>query len=315
MSELIGRIARINALENGKGLQHLLNEAYKIFGNPAILFNMEYELIACTENVVTDDFLWNELVENGVFSSETIYFFKKEAFHDTAASSKAIALLTSDNLKYDRFYGRVLNSDNSTVIDLIVIACFEPFCDEDPEAVEALRMKLSKEISAIEYYWQYGVFYHQNLIQNLIDKHFDDRIIFSDHVANLYEGLKTNLYVVVADVGKCSSANKSPEYFRDLFKKTQAEFKYAVYSDYIVIIVSTEEAALNINRDLSKLVLLFEDNNLYAGISGRFENLFDIREHYNEAVDSLKQGLDAGHSGRVFPYDDIASVNKHGNSA
>lgn len=300
MYDAAGQIERIMSLENGKGLQFLLNESYKIFGNPSLLLNMEYELVACTEHIATDDCLWNELIENGSFSNETIAFFKSEDFHDTVASAKTIALLQSDKLKYDRFYGRILNCDNNTVIDLIMIACYEPFGDDTPLAFEAFREKVSKEISVNNYYRMYGNIYHESIIRKLLDNSIEDRIIYSNHVANLYEGLKANLFVAVADVSQHNSMNSGLDDFRDLCKKTQPEFKYAVYSEYIVIIISTEDTELNVEKDLSELIMLFENDNVYAGISGRFENLFDLQKHYQEAVKALRRGLAANNQHRIL---------------
>lgn len=291
MSESNKKIAQINALVNGRGLQYLLNEAYKIFGNPALLFNMEYELLAYTENVVADDWCWNEIVSRGVFCKDSIAFFKEEGFIDAAANTKDIAFLTSDKLEYDRYYGRITNSDHRTVVDLIITACYEPFDENTPAAVEALCRKLSKEISANKFYQRYGVTYHETLMRKLMNKDIDDKIIYSDHVANLYEGLKANIYVAVTEVGKCTKAFGDLEDLRDLFKRIQPEFTYAVYDHYLIILMSTDEERLKINVLLNILAAFFKENNLYAGISSRFDNLYKLRTHFDEAVEALTNGL------------------------
>ncbi|MDR1132354.1 MAG: hypothetical protein LBL15_08045, partial [Oscillospiraceae bacterium] len=283
MMKSASRNEQIRSLENGHGLQYLLNAAYQITGNPVVLFDMEYKLLACTENIVTDDPLWNELVETGVFSDETIAFFKNECFVDTVASAKTIALLRSDKLPYDRLYGRVFNSDSSTVADLVMVAC-TPLEEDDPAAFEVFCEKLSGEIRTSAFYRQYGILYHETLICKLLDGDTDDKVIYSDHLANLYEGLKTNLFAAVADVSKCPAKNRGPEAFRDELKKMNPEFKYAVYAGYIVMIISADDPDLSAERHLGQLGVFFERNNIYAGISRRFDNLFDLRKYYDEAV-------------------------------
>lgn len=304
MSESTRQIEQINSLESGKGLQYLLNESYKILENPLVLFNMEYKLLSYSRDIVTDDWIWNEIVENGIFSNKTIEFFKDADFLDTAASTKSIALLTSANLKYDRLYGRIFNSDNSTVADLVLMASNRPFRDDDPIVFEALCEKISNEVSASEFYQQYGVAYHETLICELLGSHIADKIIYSDHVANLYEGLKANLFVAVVDTSKCNIKNNSLENYRDLFKRMQPELKYAIYSNYIVIIVSTDDMALDVTKDFIKLSELFEQSNIYAGVSNSFENLFDLRKYYKEAVDALTRGLESNCCKRIFLYND-----------
>jgi hypothetical protein len=305
MTKSARRKERIRHLENGHGPGYLLNEAYKILGNPLVLFDMEYRLLACTENIATDDPLWNEIVGTGSFGSETIEFFKNECFLDTVAGAKTIALLRSDKLQYDRLYGRVCNSDGSTVSDLVMVVCHKPMEEHDPVAFEALCDKLSKEIGASEYYQQYGILYHEALICKLLDGGANDKVIYSDHLANLYEGMKTSLFVGVVDISGCTDKNSGPTEFRNIFKKMEPGLKYAVYANYIVIIMSTDDTKPSAEKAMGKLGVLFERNNIYAGVSSRFENMFVLRNHYDEAVHALEHGLRSNRRQRIFPYDMI----------
>jgi hypothetical protein len=305
MTKPDGQTGRTGRLEKGHAPRQLLNEAYKALGNPLVLFDMRYRLLACTENIITDDPLWNELVGTGTFSSETIAFFKEECFQDTVAGAETIALLKSDRLPYDRLYGRIRNRDGSTVCDLVMVACRRPLEERDPAAFEAFCAKLSKEIGSSDYYRQYGILYHEALIRELLDGGAGDKVTYSDHIANLYEGMETNLFVGVADTGGCADQNGGLDALRNMLKEMEPGLKYAVYGNRIVILTSAEDTGPNVERTLGTLGGFFERNDICAGISSRFENMFALRKYYDEAVRALEHGLRNGRRQRIFPYDAI----------
>jgi len=84
-------------------------------------------------------------------------------------------------------------------------------------------------------------------------------------------GLGDNLYLAVADIPEYDSKYTQFEYFRNLFKRTQPEYNYFIYSNYILIVASTDDAALNVKKDFCKLGKLFSEHNIHAEISSRFE--------------------------------------------
>jgi len=56
----MAKMEQIKALENGKGIQYLLNSAYKIFNNPLFMIDSDYNMIAITD-VPVDEPNWIEL--------------------------------------------------------------------------------------------------------------------------------------------------------------------------------------------------------------------------------------------------------------
>jgi hypothetical protein len=44
----------------------------------------------------------------------------------------------------------------------------------------------------------------------------------------------------------------------------------------------------------------FEQNNLFAGVSGSFENLYELREYYDKSLALLKEGLKQNCAKHIF---------------
>lgn len=295
------KLEQIKSLQLGGGFQFLVNEAYRILGNPVIMHDMEYKVIAYTENIVTDDPIWNEFVMTGTVSRERLEFYKNEKFLEEAANAEKVAFLSSDKLKYDRMLGKLFNGDNLQ-IGIAAIEGHKPFSDDTQELFACFLDILEREIAKNEHFLKYGQEYQESLVAKLIDGGIDDKGIYAAHVESIYTNLKDCLFVAVADITQCEPAHTEPSYFRDLFKRAQPAFKYAVYGKYVLILLSFDNAVLDVKTDLGKLDGLFKQHNLFVGISSCFDNLYDLRKYYLEAVAALHSGMKGSGDQRFFLY-------------
>jgi len=294
---------QLKTLENGKGVQYILDEAYKILGNPLLAHDMEYKLFAHNKDAVNDDPIWNELTTNGTVDLNRLEFYKSETFFDMAAYAEKVTFLPSDRLKYDRIFGKLFTRNQIQIGCVVIHACDKPFENSDIELFKIVCDILNKELSESEYYQNYGQAYMETLVGKLIGDRIDSKLLYTAHIESIYTGLKENIRLAVADISESDPTFNRLVIFRDLFKRTEASFKYAIYSNYIVILMNSDSEAFHIKQDLHKLYRIFEQNNIYAGISNRFENLFELSRYYNEAIAALKHGLKTNGSQRIFPYD------------
>lgn len=276
---------KIGSIKNGNGIQYILNEAYKILGNPILIQDMEYKLIDCNKNILVNDPIWVEFISTGTVSNNWLEFFKNECFIESAANTKKVAFLISDNLKYPRIYGKLFNKDKLQVGCACMVAYNKPFEDHDPEIFEMICDTISEEFGRIESYQKYGQMYFEILIKELIHG-IKDKELYAAHIESIYMHLKNNIYLAVVDFSKCNSEHNSLEYYRDLFKHIYPSFKYAIYLNYIIIIISTDNNYY-IKKELRCLKKIFEKDNIYAGVSSCFYNLYELPKYYNEAIDKL----------------------------
>lgn len=297
---------RLKKIKSGRGIQHVLNKVYEILENPIAMYDLtEYKLLACAEGIVTDDSFLNELIAQGAFSKTTLEYCKEELWFDTVANEDIVAFIDSGTLKYDRIVGKLFNKDNILVAGLIVVACDKPFEDGDLELVKIVCKIISKELGKSEFYENYGQEFRETLVRKLIEGSIQDKGYFTPYVADIYSGLEPNLYLAVADITQCDPTYTKLTYFRDLFKRKQSDCKYFVYSNYIVMIISTNEETFDLKKDLKKLSAIFAENDICVGISSCFDNLFILQKHYKEAVIALHDGQITNCDQRIFLFDEI----------
>jgi len=305
MMNLKDKKAQLERLNRGC-IRHILNSAYRILGNPIVLYDTSYNLLAFTEGIVTDDRLWNELTTIGTFSHETVDFFNTENFILSYAESEVVALMQSDKLKYDRMNGKLFDKDNVQLGDICVVACGKPFEEGDGELIVFLCEILSVELQNSEFYQKIERVYQESLFDDFIEGNIKDSDIVKNRVKEMRSELKPNLYLAVVDTTQYEHTNTHLAYFRDLFRKLQPEYKYYIHLNNIVIIISTDYAMLSVKRDLDKLNGFFEKYNIRAGISRGFCDLYELKEYFRQAINALNYGLKSRRKQQFFNYDDFS---------
>lgn len=280
---------QLKMIENGKGIQHILDAAYRILGNPILIHDMDYKVIAYNENE-TDDPIWNEFMATGMVGHDRLVFYRDECFFEMAANAKKITFLLSDKLKYDRLFGKLFTKGKIQIGCACLTETDKPFEDDDQELFEMVCDILNEEFFISEFYQNYGQIYMETLIALLVEDNIEDRLIYTATIESLYIGLKSFLRLAVVEISQCDPTHTKLTYFRDLFKQEQPDYKYAVYSNYILIIMSFDSITSNMG-DLINLNTLFKQNNMRIGISNSFEKIFDLPKHYREAINALNHDL------------------------
>ena len=300
----MSKLTEIKALEKGRGIQYLLDAAYKIFQNPIAIFDTNYDLKVYAD-AASDDPLWNELISTGTFSMKTQEFFAKECFTEDVANANKLVILKSSKLKHDRILGYIFNRDNIKVALIVMVGLDTLSGPEDMAAFEELADKITVEIHDDNYFTAYGTAYHEAVIVKLLDRDIKDPIIYTPHVQIFLDGFEDYLCVAVVDIMKNASGTEGSlqdrlVYFKNLLAERYRSFKYAIYSGYLVMIMSSKHTDFYQVQFFTRDDNPFEQNNLFVGISSSFENPYELREYYDEAVTALINGIDKNNGQRVF---------------
>jgi hypothetical protein len=276
--------------------QRILDTAYRLIGNPIVLIDTSYNLLARTENTVSDDPLWNELVDMGRFSHETVDFFNTAGFIQAVAGSDVVSCLKSDSLKYDRACGKFFDRDGIQLGDIVVVACYRPFETADFEKIILTCELISEDIRRDVFHMTESVFGGE-IIDSLLSSRADER------VSSLRAELKPNIHVAVADVSVYEHTLSHLAYFRDVFSRLQTECRYFVHLNNIVILIGTDGEALRVERDMGALNDFFTRYQVFVGVSGAFRELSEFRARYTQALEALNHGMAQSGGRHVFKYD------------
>ena len=301
----MGKLEQVQALENGKGIQYLLNAACKIFYNPMYTIDIDYNVIAFTD-VPVDDPVWNEIVTQGTYSMESQELLAKERFIENVSNANKSIILKSDAFQYARLVNLFSNRDNIAAGIVVMYDCNAPFDDECVAAFEIFTDKITNEIKNYDYFTMLAMTFYEDKINLLLDKSVKNPFLFNPQAQVLYNNFDDYLYVAVVSVERnniLEHVHRSRlAYFKSLLKTKYPSFKYSVYSDYIVMLMSSKHRSFYSASFFSAYAGLFEQNGLFMGISGSFENMYEMRVYYDQAVAALTNGLASTKDMRVFLY-------------
>ena len=299
MARTMTKLRQVKNLKNGQGIRYLLDAAKTIFNNPIFTIDMNHKLIALTDCAV-DDPVWNELATTGTFSAKTLELLAKECFMEKIANADKNVIIRSDQIKYARMAGYFFNRENIKA-GLVVMseydACFD---DESQAAFELFATKISSEIRNDEYFTTLGRAFHEDIITGLLNRTITNSPVYTPQVQVLYDGFEDFIHVAVVDVSRNGTQQNKLEYLKELLISKNRSYKYAVYSDHIIIVMSSKFQYFHEGLFFDKHLGAFKKNNLFVGVSDHFENLYKLRNHYDEAVTALKTGIN--NVQRVFLY-------------
>jgi sugar diacid utilization regulator len=289
--------------EKGKGIMRIIDDAYRLLGNPLVVIDTSYNVLAHSENSVDDDPLWNELIKHGRFTHNTVNFFIETGFASAVADTDSVALLTHEKLKYDRACSKFFDHQGVQLGSIVVVACYTPFKPEDDKLIVRVCDNLSAEIQSSGTYHLKERVFHDAFINELLSEN-PDREIVKPVVEELYKSLKDNIYVSVGDISNYEHTLSHLAYLRDLFESMENEFKYFIYLNNIIMIFSVDSPTLSIKRDLGALRDFFIKYNIYSGVSDCFHNLYEIRKYYRQALSALNYGMSHNQNKRIYRFDD-----------
>ena len=307
----MNELEQIKALENGKGIQFLLNSAYKILNNPVFMIDVNYNMIAIT-NVPSDDPNWNELVKTGTFSPETMELLANGGLIEEISNAEKTVILRSDVLKYAKIAGHIFNRDNIRVGLTMISEYNKPFDAESMAAFEALTEKISCEIRDYDYFTMLAMTFHEDKINLLLEGAVKNPLLYNPQAQILYDGFDDYLYLAVVYVARYdifeNVHHSRLEYFKSMLKTKYKSFKYSVYDDYIVMLMSSKFRNFYGEPYFNTHSNCFVQNGLFMGISDSFENMYELRQYYDQAVAVLKNGLAGKGDARIFCYNGASNI-------
>ena len=296
-------LKQIEALENGKGIQYLLDSACKVFNNPIFVIDINYNLLAFTD-IPFDDPNWKELITRGTFTAERLDFFANEGFIEDITNAEKTVVIRSEKFEYAKIAGHLLNRDHIRS-GLVMMSDYKtPIDAGNIAAFEALVSKITYEIRDYDYFTMLAMTFHEDKINLLLEGAVKNPLLYNPQAQILYNDFEDYLYVAVVSAERNEILEDVYQnrlaYFKSMLKTKYQAFKFSVYKNYIVMLMSSKHSYFYGAPFFDDHADLFEQNGLYMGISGSFENMYELRNYYDQAVGALTKGLTRNDGQRIF---------------
>jgi len=295
-------VEKVEALEIGKGVQYLMDCAYKLFSSPVYVIDSFYNLIAFS-GVPADDPVWSELIKTGTFGMDAMEQMADGNLLKDVSYSEKITRLESDKWNDSLISGRIFNGDDIW-IGQTTMSEHIPFDAERTAAFEILLDKISAEIRSYDYFTKIPAEFFENAIKRLLDKTVENTLVNNPQAQIMHYGLAHYLYVAVVSAARNNILEKVHRnrlmYFQSLLKSRYKSYRFAIQADHIVMLMGSDHGEYNKALPLGSDDNFFVHNGLCVGVSDGFENIYDMRRYYDQAVAALDTCLAMDGGRRVF---------------
>jgi hypothetical protein len=266
-------------------LSRAAEDLWRKLGNPVVIIDTSYRLLAASENPVHDDPLWNELLRLHCFSPETVDYFQRARFVAAVAEAEGegVALLRDEALQYDRACAKFFDADGVQLGSIVVVACVKPFARNDFAHMSRACARIGRMAAGI----MMEQVFHETLICELLG---EGPAPANGHAAAQLRAANPSEYwfVCLVDVTCYDSHLSHLAYFRDMFAQMLPAQHCFLHLNHIVVLAGVNHTAPRPETDLPTLSEYCAAHQFPIGASGAFQELRNLRQYYRQALQALE---------------------------
>jgi len=306
MADKDQRIKLLCELSKANSLQKITDLTYTLMGNPIFISDMAHTMLAYTKCVDINDSSWQKHVVNSQLERNVL---KQEREVSTAQGASTLnrmpVIVNDDDLPFPRII-KTLVSDGRA-IGIMVLTSYLQKLDEDDVGLMEL---ISSFVIPILKKDRFFAADSNKSVENYFIKLLDGAALSCEWVNKRLEILgwkRLSLSYVLAFCFEQES-EAGPESLLPILQSFSAPPHCCafLYNNIIVCIYSSAEEIHNWDTQHLALSQLLDHWNLVAGVSRRFVELSEVREHYLEAVHALEIGRALGRKHHFYVYDYFA---------
>ena len=294
------------ALSKAKGLQTIVDIGYKMLENPLIVSDKSWKALALTSQIsIPDDRGWNEFINEGALSLNTVSMDIKNNLTDKIEQSERPFVLKETSMKYPRMFGKVIIGSRP-VATVSVIEYNRPFIERDYQLLALFCNAVSAEMQKNKFlHYTRGLLY-EKFIEDLLEGRINNTGVIESQIKNLNLEIKEYIYVLAIDIRRFDSKHFSVSYMRDYLEKMISGSKALIYNDNITIVASYPRKNMIFELDAVNLKEFLGQYNIRCGLSRCFTDLTQLRYYYNQAMQALELGYHMDSDKYFYTYDDYA---------
>jgi|LSQX01.2.fsa_nt_gb hypothetical protein len=293
-----------DAFLSQSGLNEIIEHTARLVGNPVMVIDKSYKVLAYSKDITTDDFQWNDNISRQYCSYEYISMFSDI---DDIKNSRKInePFFSGCIVSHHRHCISRLCADKECVGYLLSIEACEPFSDRSVSLLQVAARLIARIISIDKMGDALNSDYASLLLDCLSGK-LTDKTILEDRMR--VTGMKPSgeYYILVIDIGHYYQnpfglqAGRLRDHISSIFKNVIS----VSYNNDAVVLVQSAMTQKQMMEKLGSNRKFFEENKLRIGVSDQFSNLISLQTAWGQAKRTLKLAAKLEPSACVVFYDD-----------
>ena len=301
-----GSALLLECIIKGKELRDIIEIGYDILNNPIMLLDTSYKVLSYKTDAAVDDPVWADLVENGYSSLESVSLYKNEHIIERIIKSKIPFILdTGVGEKIRRILGKIVLKDTCAGY-LIIMEYNRTFTEPDIQITQLLCDVIASMMMSTRIHLKNasGMLF-ENIMLDLLEGRIKDRKELEGRLHVCRWQLSEYLYVVTIDISRFNDLSFI-DYFRDQLNKIFQGSKTIYYNDLLIMAMDMDHDYTEENNYYMKLDEFLKNNDFYAGISRKSDDLFCLNQFYRQSERALYLGKLTTRQIRRFHYRDYS---------
>jgi hypothetical protein len=280
----------LSALASARSLRDMAAAGEKLFGNPIVITDNSWSVLAMSTGVnIPDDTAWNEFIEFGTLSIDTVSLNIRSRLTERIGESDEPFIWQDPGMKYRRLLGKVFIGQR-VMATVSVIEFSKSFHKDDTERAKLYCDAVSVEMQKDEYKkYSRGLIY-EDFITGILDGAISSENVIRDRVRLFKLPLSADLRLFVIDPQGFDAEDLSAGYLRDRVEKIMSLGMPIIYEGRILSVKSYEDSNDSFEDDKEKLKDFLIKNGIRCGISRESDEVASLPSMYEEASAALRLG-------------------------
>lgn len=302
------KISLLEVLLSGKGIYEIIDVASKLIGNPLIVIDLSFKVLANSPIEKITDLLWMDKVKRGYCSYEFIgELTKLESLKNGRKTSYPFEVTCPESPNKKVVFK--IKVGGKTIGNIILIECEKQIDPYDYDYLMLISQIISMELEKKQFYRNARNVLSEEILYDLLENNIKNKTIIEERIKNGGLVFSSHIEVLVVDISNYDS--KQSIYARYLDSRLANIFPMgkSIYYNGDVIIINDRNYFESGHGKKDKIKDFLLENNLKMGISNEFCSIENCSIYYQQAIRSLKIGTILEPEKCIYKYEDIQPYN------
>lgn len=297
----------ISTLVNGNSLNELVEIGSELLGNPIIVINSSYKVMAMSD-VDIDDQHWRYAKTHGYCNQKSINTYKFEGITRKVIESEAPILLTDGIAKNTHIILKKLVIENKIIGYIGVHIVNNEFVRNNLDTINLLADIISVEMKNKIYEEGFTNKAYESIIIDLLNNEIPIESVLKNRLKAANWSLKENFSLIKIPLSKSDHSIWFFDYFCSELTKRTTFCKFIKYHDSLVVL-NNYDTQDEYKQEIDNIAYILKSNNIQGGVSSIFNKseLENLKFFYKQASKAHEIGkLISKDSKHIYFYEDIA---------
>lgn len=282
-----GRI--LEACVTGKGLEAMVSAAAELLGNPVIIIDAGFKILAASACSRVSDPIWSDNLHKGYCSYDFIAAVHQMKSVQTGIASQEAYEVECSGSEVTKLVAKI-RIGSKPVGNVIVLGDTRPIRQRDHELAGFTAELVAAELAKNSFYRNSGQAEYEELIYGLLEGEEIGQKLVQERLSSGKQMPKGRLSVLVLDLAGYEAASKYNGYLRDQLHLYFGKERLIFYHEYLVGVCEGDAVASRSRGDDPDLREFLVTHQIRLGISREFTDLTECRKYYLQALKALEIG-------------------------